>query len=439
MQRILSFEQTPALLVPLRFMVTAPAFALLAAALMFWSGPDMLASRWLPATLAFTHLLTIGFLSMTMVGALIQILQVVVGIDIIRPRLTASVVHTGLGAGCILLSLGFLRAEALLFKLALTCLAGGFLWLLAACSIGLWQVRQPSATVTAIRLALAGLAVALTLGAAAASAFAWSLAVPLVELTNLHAAWGLLAWVGLLTIGVAYQVVPMFQVTPVYPVIMTRWLAWTILTGLCAWSASALLPAPASGRLAIAASLLLCAAFLGFGTTTLRLLGQRKRPPDATTQFWRTSLFSLIGSALLWLAGQWLPGLANAEWFPLSIGALFIVGFGCTVVNGMLYKIVPFLIWYHLQHQLGSQGRKAPNVRQIITDQSAGRQFHVHLCAIVLLTAAPVWPEMLTRLAALAFGVSACWLGVNLARATNVYRLALAELPPTGERVPANP
>ena len=433
MQRILSFEQTPALLVPLRFMLTAPVFAVLAAALMFWSGPDVLASRWLPATLAFTHLLTIGFLSMTMVGALIQILQVVVGIEIIRPRLTASIVHAALAAGCILLSLAFLSSEALLFQLALACLAGGFLWLLAVCGIGLWRIRQPTATVTAIRLALVGLAIAFALGATAASAFAWSLALPLIELTNLHAAWGLLAWVGLLTIGVAYQVVPMFQVTPVYPVIMTRWLAWAILIALGSWSASSLLPAPVSGLLANLASLVLCAAFLGFGGTTLHLLMQRKRPPDASTLFWRTSLMCLVASALLWLGGQWVPAAANAEWLPLSIGALFIVGFGCTVVNGMLYKIVPFLIWYHLQHHLGSQGRKAPNVRQIIADRAAGRQFHVHLCAIVLLTAAPIWPEMLTRLAALALGLSACWLGFNLAQAAGIYRTALAE-PPPGEQ-----
>lgn len=439
MQRILSFEQTPALLVPLRFMLTAPAFALLAAMLMFWIGPDMLASRWLPATLAFTHLLTIGFLSMTMVGALIQILQVVAGIDIIRPQLTALVVHTALAAGCILLSLGFLTSDALLFKLALTCLAGGFLWLLAACSVGLWQIRQPTATVTAIRLALAGLAVAVALGAAAASTFAWSLALPLVALTNLHAAWGLLAWVGLLTVGVAYQVVPMFQVTPVYPAFITRWLAWSILAGLCAWSVSGLLPAPASPVFDVAASMLLCAAFLVFGLGTLRLLGQRKRPPDATTLFWRTSLASLVAGALLWLAGRWMPPGADPQWLPLSIGALFIVGFGCTVVNGMLYKIVPFLVWYHLQHQLGSHGRKAPNVRQIITDQSASRQFYVHLCAVVLIAAAPVWPEMLARLAALAFGISAGWLGLNLVRATRVYRTALAEVPSSREPLPANP
>lgn len=426
MQRILSFEQTPALSVPLRFLLTAPLFGILAALLMLWQGPAMLASRWLPATLAVTHLLTLGFLSMTMVGALLQILQVVVGIEIRKPQLTARFVHVTLAAGATLLPLAFLTSESVLFKLAILCLASGFLWLLLVCGVGLVRVAQATATVTAIRLSLLGLLIAVALGLAAASAFAWPLALPVIEITHVHAAWGLLAWVGLLTIGVAYQVVPMFQVTPIYPAIMTRWLAWTVAIVLATWSISFFLPSQLASWLAIVSTLVLCAAFCAFGVATLRLLHQRKRPPDATTYFWRTSLVCLLAGAAVWLLGRLQPELAAAPAFDLVIGALFIVGFGCTVVNGMLYKIVPFLIWYHLQHHLAEQGRKAPNVRQIITDQAASHQLRVHVCAVVLLAAAPLWPEMLARLAALLLAVSAGWLWFNLLKAARAYHAALA-------------
>lgn len=430
MQRILSFEQTPALSVPLRFLLTAPLFAILAALLMLWQAPAMLASRWLPATLAFTHLLTLGFLSMTMVGALLQILQVVVGIEIRAPQATARFVHATLAAGAILLPLAFLSSEAVFFKLAILCLASGFLWLLLVCGIGLVKVAQATATVTAIRLSLFGLFIAVGLGLAAASAFAWPLPLPVIDVTHVHAAWGLLAWVGLLTIGVAYQVVPMFQVTPVYPAAMTRWLAWAVAAALAFWSISFLLPSQLASWLAVLSTLSLCVAFSAFGIATLRLLHQRKRPPDATTYFWRTSLVCLLASAAVWLLGRLQPELAAEPAFDLVVGALFIVGFGCTVVNGMLYKIVPFLIWYHLQHYLGEQGRKAPNVRQIITDQAASRQLRVHVCAVVLLAASPLWPEMLARLAALLLAVSAGWLWFNLLKAARAYHAALGSPSP---------
>ena len=56
----LSFEQAPPFSVPLRFFLTAPGFLVLAAMLMLWEGPPLFASRWLPATLALTHLLVLG-------------------------------------------------------------------------------------------------------------------------------------------------------------------------------------------------------------------------------------------------------------------------------------------------------------------------------------------------------------------------------------------
>ncbi len=425
MQRILSFEQTPPLSVPLRFFLTAPLFAALAAGLLFWHGADALASRWSPLTLALTHLLTLGFLTMVMIGALIQILQVVVGIEIPRPRATAAGVHSLLSLGCLLLVAGFLLSVPTLFKLALPCLLGAILWLLVACGAGLWRLAQPTATVAAIRLSLAALAITGALGAVAAAAFAWPLALPLVDITNLHAGWGLLGWVGLLVIGIAYQVVPMFQVTPLYPVLVTRWLAGTMFLLLLVWSASWLLPQPGAGWLAHLALSLTGAGYLVFAASTLILLHRRKRPkPDATTLFWRTSLVSLAASALLWQAGAWLPAVGAASWLPVLLAILFIIGCAGSVINGMLYKIVPFLIWYHLQNQMTRRGEKAPNVRQIITDRAAERQFYVHLLALALLGAAPLWPDLLARAAAAMFGISSCWLWWNLVQATRLLKSA---------------
>jgi len=37
----------------------------------------------------------------------------------------------------------------------------------------------------------------------------------------------------------------------------------------------------------------------------------------------------------------------------LLAGLLFLIGFAVSVVTGMLYKIVPFLAWFHLQARLG--------------------------------------------------------------------------------------
>ncbi|GIZ51692.1 hypothetical protein [Noviherbaspirillum aridicola] len=423
MQRILSLEQTPGLSVPLRFFLGAPVFALAAAMLLLWYGPQAMTSRWSPLTLAATHLLTLGFLSMTMIGALLQILPVVSGIDIPGGRRGAGAIHLLLIGGTLALAAGFLSGAPLPFRAALVLLPLGFGLLFGVALRGLWQKASGGEMLQGIRLATAALAGTVALGAAAATTFAWPLGLPLMALTDAHAAWGLGGWLLILVAGVAYQVVPMFQVTPVYPRTLTRWLAPAMFVVLPLWSLAGwpgAMPAswPADALSALGAALL--ALFCGY---TLRLLRQRKRPnPDATTWFWRIGLASGIACSLLLWAGEH-AGEARG----LLLGILMIVGFGASIVSGMLYKIVPFLVWHHLQQQLA--GAKAPNMRQIISDAGAMRQCRAHLAALLLLLAAAVWPQALSRPAALAFALSSALLGWNLLRAVLLYRKTLAQRP----------
>ncbi|HCN88160.1 MAG TPA: hypothetical protein DIT28_03155, partial [Oxalobacteraceae bacterium] len=99
----LDFKQAPPISVPFRFFLTAPLFALLAAALMLWHGDDLFASRWSPATLAVVHLLTLGCMTMVMAGAMTQMLPVLAGAPVDRPRLVAAIVHPALSVGTLLL------------------------------------------------------------------------------------------------------------------------------------------------------------------------------------------------------------------------------------------------------------------------------------------------------------------------------------------------
>ncbi|RZI42779.1 permease [Herbaspirillum sp. HC18] len=421
MQRVLSFEQTPSLWTPLRFFLTAPAFAIAAACLLFWYGPDAFQTRWSPVTLALTHLLTLGFLAMCMIGALLQILPVVAGIEVPAAKLTASAVHAMLATGAITLVAAFLTSLPLVFTLAILLLLSAFGWLLIALARRIWSAEHSSPMLTAIRFALTSLAIAVALGATAAGAFAWQLQLPLMQLTDVHAAWGLLGWVGLLVAGIAYQVVPMFQVTPLYPQWVTRYLTRGVFLLLAIWAAASFAAPAAAWPLILFAAP--AAAYATFSLTTFRLLSQRKRPkPDPTTLFWRTALSSLLAAAALWAAGTAIPQISAHNAYPLALGILMIVGFGCSVINGMLYKIVPFLVWYHLQNDPEAGCAKAPNVKQILPDREAEKQFRLHLPALLLLLAATLAPRWFAHLAALAFAASSTILWLNLAKAARVYR-----------------
>lgn len=104
----LRLEQAPVISVPYRSFVSAPIFLVLAAAVLVWRDPEVLESRLSPAALAVTHLFTLGFMSMAMMGAIMQMLLVLVGAPIPWPRTIAGISHTGLCLGTLSLAAGFL-------------------------------------------------------------------------------------------------------------------------------------------------------------------------------------------------------------------------------------------------------------------------------------------------------------------------------------------
>ena len=265
--------------------------------------------------------------------------------------------------------------------------------------------------VRGMRLAVCGLVVTVLLGVVLAFSLAGALAAPLLLLADLHAAWGLLGWVAMLVVGVAFQVIPMFHSSRIYPAILTRWGPWVLAALLIAWSAATV----AGAELASIAAALLGVALAGFAAFTAWLLTTRKRKePDATTLYWRLSLGSLAAGALLYLPLALPQGQAQA---PLVIGIVFIGGFAISSVNGMLYKIVPFLLWYHLQHDPQSRKGEVPSIRTILPDALARRQFWWHAAALAALLGAVYWPGYLARPACALLALSSSLLGLDLWRA----------------------
>jgi len=423
MQRTLTLEQSPPLAAVLRYFLSVPLFVALAGALLLWQGAPALASRWSGPTLALTHLMTLGGLGMAMAGALIQILPVVAGTELPRAELLARGVHLLLAGGTAALAAAFLTSHAWLFQLAVLLLVGGFGWLIATLTVGLWQSPAPGAIpmLATVRLALAALLVTVVLGGLLAAGFGWpahDALLPLMAGADLHAMWAVFGWAGLLLIGVSFQVVPMFQVTALYPERLVRAIGVLIFLLLVAATALALAQAPAA--LAWLARALLLACYVLFAFTTLKMLAQRKRDkPDAMTRFWCLAMGSLLACAALWI----MPEDAAGGGRTLAMGVLAIGGFLYSTVNGMLYKIVPFLMWHHLSAH-AAPGYRAPTVKKIASDTSAQRQFWLHAASMVLLVLACWWPDLLARPAGLALGASALWLLTNLVRATRAQSYA---------------
>lgn len=416
---MIAFENAPPFAAPLRFFLTAPLFVVLAGLLLLVEGPAMFASRWMPATLAATHLMTIGFMLQVMLGALIQILPVVAGANLHRPLLVARILHVGLTLGALLLAAGFYFSRPGLLIAAAWILGGALLAFLLASGRALAGVVSTSPTIRGIKLALFGLFGLAALGATMALGLAGGWALPFGGLTDLHAAWGLGAWGGVLLAAVAYVVVPMFQLTPGYPAWSGWWFPPSVIGLALLWSVSVVFDLPLLTRLAQAG---LAAAGLVFCAQTLRLQGQRRRArPDVTYRYWQIGLAAALLALAQLLVGAAWPDASELPGWTLAFGVLLVAGGYFSVIVGMLYKILPFLAWMHLQNQ-GLAKVPAPNMNKLLPDLDMQRQLKAWVIALICLLLAVWIPDWLARPAGLALLVSSGWLWLNLFATIRRYR-----------------
>lgn len=425
MQALLSFDQAPPISAPMRYFLTAPLFAILAGVLILYTGPDIFASRWTPAALALTHLITAGFMLQVMLGAMQQLLPVAVGANFPRPLLTATLVHATITPGALLLAAAFLTFEPLLFGAAVACLASGVTIFVVAAATALRGMASKNPTVLGFKLSLLGLGVTVLSGLLLAVSLGWQLDLPLLQLTDLHLGWGFMVWACILVAAVAFVTVPMFQLTPEYPVWFSRSFAAAVLAAVAMWTLADLagLTVPA----ALLAMLVVASAAV-FTWVTLRILGHSKRAKrDASHQLWTVSMGSALAACALWLAARFIDPLGQWQGWPPLFGVLVLMGCFMSVMVGMLYKIVPFLVWLHLQN-LGRGHVKAPNMKKVLQQGRIDRQMLAHLLALGLLLMSVFWPQWFIYPAGLALILSSVWLWLNLLSATMVYRSQIAQI-----------
>jgi hypothetical protein len=127
----------------------------------------------------------------------------------------------------------------------------------------------------------------------------------------------------------------------------------------------------------------------GFGVVTIVRLKKRKRAVrDANVAFWYLAMSSLVAGSLLWFGGN----MAGSEGVRLGASVLLGIGFVLSLISAMLYKIVPFLIWFHLTSQ-GHFG--VPTMRELIGDLRVRLHLYLHVATLLLFLggalADPLW------------------------------------------------
>jgi hypothetical protein len=421
----LSLDNIPPISTPLRFFLVAPVFGVLAGILLI-AYPELLANRWLPATFAFTHLLTLGVGTMIMLGALFQVLPVVSNRAVPGAQVVAPWVCWGLVWGTLTLTGGFLTSWGWLIGLAAFLLASSFGLFVSAFGTALVKARPAGDTTVALRLAALSLVATLVLGGMQLSLHFWPEA-DLYQLhqTQLHAFVGGFGWVLLLVMGVSFQVIPMFHVAPAFP----HWVCRRLPVIVFAANAAVLLAGYPMAAYAL--SLTLVATIL-YATEALKVLMARKRRlVDYTVRFWQLGLSQLIAAALVALGLAFTEGDAWLAPVELLLGLIFALGFVLSVMLGMLQKIAPFLIYLHLQRMALANPQtamvKLPHMKALIPTERSRWQYRLQLILLPCIYLAP-WAPWMAVIAGLLLVTVFGWLGYCLWQAWHQYQEVESEM-----------
>lgn len=418
----LSFNALPPIDLPFRFFISAPLFMIACAVLIFTFGESLWLSRWQPSMLALTHGFTLGCLTMVMMGALLQLLPVIGGIGIPKPRLVATTSHSLYFLGVTALMFSFISVKMWLLVSALVLLTFAFTIYLTAVIWVLMKKMSQGDSINTFRLAIAAFVLVLILGVillASKVGFALPLSTLGKQLTDIHAVLGLVGWASLLIIGVSFQVLPMFHVAPNMPKHIRKYLPAGISLLLLAF---ALLGGNFLALIFIAHGL--------FALVLFHVINQRKRKvPDTSIKYWQLAASSLLVlNGLYFLPDSFYLTDNPILPFPLPdkailLTAIFIYFNLLSVIQGMLLKILPFLSYTHLQQRClidFSAMQHIPHMHEFLNKQHGLLLYYLHILSGLSLVGVTFVPSLYFIFSALLF-IEFSWLLFLMIKCMRLY------------------
>lgn len=336
----------PSLWVPLRYFVAAQgAFV----ATLLWAPfrvGDFLDFYYQGHDLALTHLLTLGWITMTIMGASFQLVPVALETTLYSERLarwqfwimllgvTAMVGHFWIG-----------RHPGMAFGAALILVAV----ILHLINMGrtLWQLPRWDIVAQHVAAALFYLAATTVMGNLMALDKIYDfLGGQVLRTIHAHAHLAGIGWVTMMIFGASYKLIPMFSLGELRDERLARWQFWLLNVGLVGLFGTLLLQSAWTLLFA-----LLIAAAVGLFLWKMReVLRARRRPRldwglrHALSAIATLAILTALG---LWLATGWIPNEEVGARLAFGYGVLALLGWVSVMIIGMMYKIIPFLVWHH--------------------------------------------------------------------------------------------
>jgi cbb3-type cytochrome oxidase subunit 1 len=359
-------NQNVPLSIPLPFLLTGACAAALFGLLLPWLLPEALLAPDFPHVLALVHIATLGWLTMTIMGASLQLVPVIIVGPLRAARLLPWQYPLYL-ASVTLLVCGFWFMRPWLI------IAGGAGVVLAVAhyvivlAVTLARAPRRPLTVRFLVASLVYLCLVVCLGLTAALNLQWDfLGTAFDRLLPLHITLGVVGWLSATLFGVSYTLARMFSLSHAHDDRLGRIVFVLLNASLVVLAGGLLVPWP---PLTLPGGMLLTFTAWLFAYDYRRLLRLRFRKLLDVTQY--HSIAAVVCFALLVPASLLVVMMGWEE--PAVLAALVLaalVGWLGQSMIGYLYKIVPFLVWQHRYGPLAGR-QKVPLMREMLHERLA--------------------------------------------------------------------
>lgn len=404
----LASANSPAVTLPLRFVVTG-VLSLLTAVVVLLVRPDLLATyHYNQYAVAVTHLVVLGFMATVVMGATYQLVPVALEVSLFSERLARwqFVFHLVGFVGMVWMFWRWNLEQVGHYASVLAVGVAMFAW-----NIGrtLLRARVKDAVAQGIASAVVWLSLTVLVGLALAAAkctyetvdsrswftpvgflvhlLAWTAGLVQrfepIGLMHGHAHLGGAGFFVLMIIAVSYKLLPMFTLSEIQSERRALASIWVFNSGLAGLFTTMALHS--AWKPAFAGVLLVALALYGVELVAI-LRARRRRVIDWGLRYYLTAMVLLALLAVLGVVLSW-PGLP-ATLFTTQLenvyGFLGLIGVVALTIIGFLHKIVPFLVWYRAYSpQVGRH--KVPMLGDLFSERIQRLAYWCYLAGLVLI------------------------------------------------------
>lgn len=330
------------LAVPLPFLLTGIAAAALFGCLLPWVVPQAMLAPAFPHVLALVHTITLGWLTMTIIGASLQLTPVII-VGPLRAQHFIRWLYPLYAAGVSLLLSGFWWSLPWLLIVGGCLVVLAIIWYLLILGNTLAHASSRPLTVRFQIASLAYLTLVVSLGLTAAFNFRFAfLGTTIDQLLPIHITIGVVGWLSCTWMGVSYTLVRLFALAHEHNDRLGK-CVFVLLNLVIITLVSALLLS--SWPLLLLGGAALSLAFWLFAYDYWRMLHIRQRKILDVTQYHgivATAYSTLVVPASLAVV---LTGVHHTPLL-VALALATLIGMLGQSVIGYLYKIVPFLVWH---------------------------------------------------------------------------------------------